>query len=102
MPERRSKGDDPVYFEHNGPMHAAAGAWADKFVLEPLPAVIGSIWLRDLDVTNVDKALAAAAATPSSATVAMAHLALTWAITRAQAKDRVLRLGGPRRAATPR
>jgi len=63
----------------------------NKFVLEPVLAVIGSIRLRELAVTDVDRALAAVAATRSSATVAMAHLALTRAITRAQAKDLVLR-----------
>jgi integrase len=63
----------------------------NRFVLEPLLAVIGSISLRDLDVTDVDRALAAVAATRSSSTVAMAHLALTRAITRAQAKNLVLR-----------
>ena len=63
----------------------------NKFVLEPVLAVIGTVRLRDLDVTDVDRALAAAAATRSSATVAMAHLALTRAITRAQAKNLVLR-----------
>ena len=63
----------------------------NKFVLEPVLAVIGSIRLRELDVTDVDRALAAVAATRSSATVAMAHLALTRAVTRAQAKNLVLR-----------
>ena len=59
----------------------------NKFVLEPVLAVIGGVRLRDLDVTDVDRALAAVAATRSSATVAMAHLALTRAITRAQAHE---------------
>ena len=63
----------------------------NKYVLEPLLAVIGTVRLRDLDVTDVDNALAAVAATRSSSTVAMAHLALTRAITRAQAKNLVLR-----------
>ena len=45
--------------------------------------MIGAVRLRDLDVTDVDWALAAVAATPRSSTVAMAHLALT----RAQAKN---------------
>ncbi|MGO8960875.1 MAG: tyrosine recombinase XerC [Streptosporangiaceae bacterium] len=63
----------------------------NRYVLEPVLAVIGPVRLRDLDVTDVDRALAAAAATRSSATVAMAHLALTRAITRAQAKNLVLR-----------
>ena len=63
----------------------------NRYVLEPLLAVIGNVRLRDLDVTDVDKALAAVAATRSSSTVAMAHLALTRAITRAQAKNLVLR-----------
>jgi integrase len=54
-------------------------------------AVIGSIRLRELDVADVDRALAAMAVSRSSSTVAMAHLALTRAITRAQAKDLVLR-----------
>ena len=61
----------------------------NKFVLEPLLAVIGNVRLRDLDVTDVDQAMAAVAATHSSATVALAHLALTRAITRAQAKNLV-------------
>jgi integrase len=170
MPERRSKGDDAIYFEHDGPCKDSTrhrrcpGRWRgeitlgrspegrrlrrrvsgptkaavqdalknlrkeidggitkpaptnytvcrccqdwladglpgrdpktvakNKFVLEPVLAVIGSIRLRDLDVTDVDRALAAVAATRSSATVAMAHLALTRAITRAQAKNLVLR-----------
>jgi hypothetical protein len=60
----------------------------NKYVLEPLLAVIGTVRLRDLDVTDVDRAVAASR---SSATVAMAHLALTRAITRAQAKNLVLR-----------
>ena len=63
----------------------------NKFVLEPVLAVIGNVRLRDLDVTDVDNALTAVAATRSSSTVAMAHLALTRAITRAQAKNLVLR-----------
>jgi integrase len=63
----------------------------NKFVLEPVLAVIGTMRLRELDVTDVDRALAAVALSRSSATVAMAHLALTRAITRAQAKDLVLR-----------
>ena len=63
----------------------------NKHVLEPLLAVIGTVRLRDLDVTDVDKALAAVAATRSGSTVAMAHVALTRAITRAQAKNLVLR-----------
>jgi integrase len=169
MPERRSKGDDAIYFEHDGPCKDSTrhrrcpGRWRgeittgrspegrrlrrrvsgpskaavqdalkslrkeidggisatpanytarrccedwitdglpgrdsktiakNRYVLEPLLAVIGSIRLRDLDVTDVDNALAAVAATRSSSTVAMAHLALTRAITRAQAKNLVLR-----------
>ena len=63
----------------------------NKFVLESVLAGIGSIRLRELDVTDVDRALAAVAATRSSSTVAMAHLALTRAITRVQAKNLVLR-----------
>jgi hypothetical protein len=63
----------------------------NKYVLEPLLAVIGPVRLRDLDVTHVDRGLAQLAASRSSATVAMAHLALTRAITRAQAKNLVLR-----------
>jgi hypothetical protein len=51
--------------------------------------------LRDLDVTDADRALAAVAATRSSATAAMVHLALTRAIMRAQPKDLVLRPGRP-------
>ena len=47
--------------------------------------------MRDLDVTDVDQALAAVAVSRSSSTVAMAHLALTRAITRARAKNLVLR-----------
>ncbi len=53
--------------------------------------MIGTIRLRDLGVADVGNALAAVAATRSSSTVAMAHLALTRAITRAQAKNLVLR-----------
>lgn len=63
----------------------------NKYVLEPMLAVIGPIRLRDLDVTDVGKAFAALAASRNSSTVAMAHLALTRAITRAQAKNLVLR-----------
>ena len=63
----------------------------NRYILDPVLAVIGSIRLRDLDVADVDKALAAVAATRSSSTVAMAHLALTRAITRAQAKNLVPR-----------
>jgi integrase len=169
MPERRSKGDDAIYFEHDGPCKDSTrhrrcpGRWRgeittgrspqgrrlrrrvsgvskaavqdalkelrkeidggisparvnytvrrccedwltsglpgrdaktiekNRYVLEPLLAMIGSIRLRDLDVTDVEKALAAVAATRSSSTVAMAHLALTRAITKAQAKNLVLR-----------
>jgi hypothetical protein len=63
----------------------------NRYVLEPVLAVIGNVRLRDVDLTDVDRALAAVAAARSSATVAMAHLALTRAITRAQAKNLVLR-----------
>jgi hypothetical protein len=63
----------------------------NRYVLEPLLAVIGTVRLWDMDVTDVDRALAAVAATRSSSTVAMAHVALTPAITRAQAKKLVLR-----------
>jgi hypothetical protein len=52
----------------------------NRFVLEPVLTVIGTVRLRDLDVTDVDPALAAAAVSRSSATVAMAHLALTRAL----------------------
>jgi integrase len=170
MPERRSKGDDAIYFEHDGSCRddtrhrrcpgrwrgeitlgrspegrrlrrrvsgtskaavqdalkklraeidggitrAGAGSYTvrrccedwlagglpgrdpktvvkNRLVLEPVLAVIGTVRLRELDVTDVDKALAAVAASRSSATVAMAHLALTRAITRAQAHNLVLR-----------
>jgi len=169
MPERRSKGDDAIYFEHDGPCKDSTrhrrcpGRWRgeitlgrspegrrvrrrvsgptkaavqdalkqlrkqidagitkpapanytvrrccqdclagglpgrdpktvakNRSVLEPVLAVIGTVRLRELAVTDVDRALAAVAATRSSATVAMAHLALTRAITRAQAKNLVL------------
>ncbi len=63
----------------------------NRYVLEPLLAMIGTVRLRDLAVTDVDKALTALAASRSTSTVAMAHLALTRAITRAQAKNLVLR-----------
>ena len=63
----------------------------NRYVLEPVLAVIGGLRLRDLDVIDVDNALAAVAAARSSSTMAMAHLALTRAITRAQAKNLVLR-----------
>jgi integrase len=170
MPERRSKGDDAIYFEHDGPCKdntrhrrcpgrwrgeitlgrspegtrlrrrvsgptkaavqdalkqlrkeidggitkAGSGSYTvrrccedwlagglpgrdpktvakNRLVLEPVLAVIGTVRLRDLDVTDVDRALAAMAVSRSSATVAMAHLALTRAITRAQAHNLVLR-----------
>ena len=168
MPERRSKGDDAIYFEHDGPCKDSTrhrrcpGRWRaeittgrspegrrlrrrvsgvskaavqdalkelrreldggirapgdytvrrccedwladglpgrdpktiekNRYVLEPLLTVIGTVRLRDLEVTDVDSALAAVAAVRSSSTVAMAHLALTRAITRAQAKNLVLR-----------
>jgi integrase len=169
MPERRSKGDDAIYFEHDGPCkdsnrhRRCLGRWRgeitvgrspqgrrlrrrvsgvtkaavqdalkelrkeidggiappplnytvrvccedwltsglpgrdpktiekNRYVLEPLLAMIGTVRLRDLAVTDVDEALAALAASRSSSTVAMAHLALTRAITRAQAKNLVLR-----------
>ena len=60
-------------------------------VLKPVLAVIGNVRLPDLDVTDVANALAAVAAMRSSSTVAMAHLALTRAIIRSQAKNLVLR-----------
>jgi integrase len=63
----------------------------NRSVLEPVLAVIGPVRLRDLDVTDLDRGLVAAAATRSSSTVATAHMALTKAITRAQAKNLVLR-----------
>jgi hypothetical protein len=63
----------------------------NKFGLETVLAVIGAVRLRDLDDTDVDQVLSAMVATRSSATVAMAHLALTRAITRAQAENLVLR-----------
>jgi hypothetical protein len=63
----------------------------NKYVLEPLLAVIGGGRLRDVDVADVENALAAFAATRGSSTLAIAHLALTRAITRAQAKNLVLR-----------
>ena len=79
LADRRAAGPGPEDFAKN------------RFVLEPVLAVIGSVRLRDLDVTDVDRVLAAVAATRSSSTAAMAHLALTRAITRAQAKNLVLR-----------
>jgi integrase len=170
MTERRSKGDDSVYFEHSGPCRDAArhrrcpGRWRaeiktgrdasgrqlkqrvggktkaaaldelkklkadllsgvaatgsvsytvrdccddwlrtglprrdletvekNRYVLAPVVAAIGSIRLRELDVNDVDRALALVAQTRSSATVAMAHSALTRAITRARATNRVAR-----------
>ncbi len=60
-------------------------------VLAPVRAAIGSIRLKELKVADVDRALAAVAKTRSSATVAMAHQALSRAITRAQAHDLVMR-----------
>jgi integrase len=63
----------------------------NRYVLEPVLAVIGAIRLRDLEVADVDKGLAAIAVTRSTTTVGMAHLALTRAITRAQAKNLVPR-----------
>ena len=78
----------------------------NRYLLEPVLAVIGTVRLRDLDVTDVGRALAVAAATRSSSTVAMAHLALTRAIIRAQAKNLVLlpgtALGDPPRSLTLR
>lgn len=61
----------------------------NMYVLEPLLAVIGGVRLRELDVSDVDRALVAVAETRSSATVGVAHLALTRAITRAQAGNLV-------------
>lgn len=63
----------------------------NRYVLEPVLGVIGNIRLRDLEVSDVDRALAAVAATRSSSTVAMAYLALTRAVTRAQASNLVVR-----------
>ena len=60
-------------------------------MLKPLLAIIGTKRLRELDVVDVDRALAELAETRSSATVGIAHLALTRAITRAQAKNLVVR-----------
>jgi integrase len=170
MTERRSKGDDSIYFEHDGPCRDAErhrrcpGRWRgeisvgwsaegkrlrkrvsgttkaavqdelkqlraeadagldkkasgsytvrqccedwladglpgrdaktvekNKYVLKPLLAIIGTKRLRELDVVDVDRALAELALTRSSATVGIAHLALTRAITRAQAKNLVVR-----------
>jgi hypothetical protein len=53
-------------------------------VLEPVLAFIGSIGLRELDVTDVDRSLTTIAATRSSATVAMAGTQRCRTITRAQ------------------
>jgi hypothetical protein len=58
----------------------------NMYVLKPVLTVIASTLLRDLDVTDVDAALTSIAATRSSSTMAMAHLALSRAITRAQAR----------------
>jgi len=63
----------------------------NKYVLEPLLAIIGGIRLRELAVSDVDRALAAVAQTRANATVGVAHLALTRAITRAQANSLVAR-----------
>jgi integrase len=63
----------------------------NRYVLKPLLAIIGGTRLRELDVVDVDKALAVLASTRSSATVGIAHLALTRAIMRAQAKNLVMR-----------
>jgi hypothetical protein len=75
LAHRRPAGQDPKTVAKN------------KCVLEPLLAVIGSVRLPDLDVTDVDMALAGLAATRSSSTVAMAHLALTRAITRGAGQE---------------
>ena len=63
----------------------------NRYVLEPVLAVIGTVRLRVRDVIGVDKARAAMAVSRSGSTVAMARLALTRALTRAQAKNLALR-----------
>ena len=59
----------------------------NRYVLERLLAVIGNVRLRDLDVADVNRGLAAVAVTRSGSMVAMTHLE----ITRAQAWNLVLR-----------
>lgn len=59
-------------------------------VLEPLLASIGSRRLRELEVTDVDAALAHMASRYSSAAVAMGHNALTRTIRYAMARKRVV------------
>lgn len=63
----------------------------NRYVLKPLLAIIGGIRLRDLGAVDVDHALAVLAASRSTATVGIAHWALTRSITRAQAKSLIAR-----------
>lgn len=63
----------------------------NRYVLEPLLAVIGGIRLRELTAADVDRALKEVAKTRSSATVGVSHLALTRSIRLAEANDLVTR-----------
>jgi integrase len=63
----------------------------NRYVLDPLLAVIGGIRLRELTAADVDRALREVAKTRSSPTVGVSHLALTRAIRLAEANDLVTR-----------
>ena len=79
------------WLAHGLPRRDPKTVGKNKYMLEPLLALIGGIRLRELVVSDVDRALATVAKTRSSATVGGAHLALTRAIRRAQASDLVSR-----------
>ncbi len=62
-----------------------------RYVLKPLAESLGRVVLRDLTAHDVRTALSALARDQSSATVAIAHNALTRAIRHAEARDLVRR-----------
>ena len=84
MADSNLPGRDPKTIEKN------------RYVLEPLLTVIGTIRLRDLDVTDVDKALAAVAATRSGSTMITqrSFAAVAWAVLQRQDIFQVARLRG--------
>jgi len=71
------------------PGRSAKTVRKNKDVLEPILAVIGTVKLRELDATAVDRALTAMAECYSTAAVRMGHLALKRAIRFAAARDLV-------------
>jgi len=74
------------WLDHRLPGRSAKTVPKNKDVLEPIPAVIGAMRLKELTSGDVDAALAHMADSYSTAAVAIGHLALKRAISRAQAR----------------